>query len=395
MKHNLHSITRAVIVLATSASSAHATNGYFDYGYGTAAKGSGGAAVAFPQDALAAASNPAGLTGLADRVDTGLAVFLPDRSADIGPSHFDGNHADRFLIPDFALKRSLSPDLSWGFAVYGNGGMNTDYIVNPGFGSGHAGVDLSQLFVAPTLAWKSGVHSAGVSPVFAYQRFRAYGLQGFGITDEDYDNSYGGGVRIGYSLRATEDLTFGASYQSRILTTRFTRYDHLFAGHGNFDIPQNITVGLAWKPTDELTVALDVERIFYSSVDSVGNPLTAARLANGLGSNDGPGFGWKDVTVIKTGIAYQAGRHLTLRTGYNYGTQPVPAGQTYFNILAPGVVQHHLTAGATYQINTDVAVGAFYAHAFRQTVNGDGSAFAPANLSMSQDSFGLSVSWTL
>jgi long-chain fatty acid transport protein len=62
------------------------------------------------------------------------------------------------------------------------------------------------------------------------------------------------------------------------------------------------------------------------------------------------------------------------------------------------VVQHHLTAGATWRFNQNWELSAFYAHAFKQEVNGSGNYFGPptnANLSMSQDTFGLALGWIL
>jgi long-chain fatty acid transport protein len=133
-------------------------------------------------------------------------------------------------------------------------------------------------------------------------------------------------------------------------------------------------------------------------VKAVGNNLSAATFASGLGSNNGPGFGWRDVTAVKTGIAYDATKSLTLRVGYNYSTQPIPDNQTYFNILAPAVVQHHVTAGVTWRFNKNWEASAFYAHAFEQSVNGSGNYFGPpanANLKMSQDSVGIAIGWIL
>ena len=52
-----------------------ATAGYFQLGYGLKAKGLGGAAAAFPQDALVAATNPAGMVRLGNRLDAGLDWF--------------------------------------------------------------------------------------------------------------------------------------------------------------------------------------------------------------------------------------------------------------------------------------------------------------------------------
>jgi long-chain fatty acid transport protein len=381
---------------ALAAGRALATDGYFDYGYGIQAKGIGGAGVAFPQDSLAPAANPAGVAFLDNRLDVGLAYFQPDRSASLGPNNYDGNGKEQFYLPEIGFKHSLTTDYDFGLAVYGNGGMNTDYKNIPNFGSTHTGVDLSQLFIAPTLTYKLAEnHAIGIAPIIAYQRFKAYGLENFGITYHDYDNSYGGGVRLGYTGRLTDWLTVGVTYQSEIFTTRFKDYDHLFAEQGSFVIPSNFAVGLAVKPVKQVTFALDIEEILYSDINSVGDKLSSpGQLAN-LGQNNGPGFGWRDVTVIKTGIAYDATEQLTLRLGYNYSTQPIPDDQTTFNILAPGVVQHHVTAGATWRFNQHWEVTAFYAHAFKQEVNGDGSFSGAANLSMSQDTFGLAAGWIL
>lgn len=389
----------AVFGLAVlAASRSYATDGYFDYGYGTQAKGVGGAGVAYPQDSLAPASNPAGVAFLENRLDLGLTYFQPDRSASIGPNNFDGNGKEQFYVPEIGYKHSLSSNFDVGLAIYGNGGMNTDYKTPlPVFGTTHAGVDLVQLFIAPTLSYKLNEnHAIGIAPIIAYQRFKAYGLQNFGIADQGYDNSYGVGVRIGYTGRLTDWLTVGLTYQSQVFTTRFKEYEHLFAEQGSFDIPSNFAAGIALKPVKQVTFALDVEEILFSEINAVGNKLSPATLANGLGANNGPGFGWRDVTAIKTGIAYEPIEQLTLRAGYNYSTQPIPDNQTYFNILAPAVVQHHVTAGATWRFQKNWEVTAFYAHAFEQHVNGSGNfGGVNANLKMSQDTFGLALGWIL
>jgi len=362
------------------------------------AKGIGGAGVAFPQDALAPATNPAGAAFLDDQLDFGLSYFRPNRSADFNGGHFEGNGKENFFIPEIGAKYSLTSDLSLALAVYGNGGMNTDYAAPlfdtayPGTPS-NAGINLEQLFIAPTLAYKVAEgHAFGVSPIFAYQRFKATGLEEFGVASAGNDESYGGGVRVGYTGVLTDWLSVGATYQSRIYASRFDKYSGLFAGQGDFDIPSNFALGFAVHPIKPLTFAFDVERILYSQVNSVGNLLTPAN-SQSLGADSGPGFGWKDVTAIKTGIAYEVTDTLTLRVGYNYSTQPIRDSQTYFNILAPGVVQHHATAGVTWKFRENWDLSAFYAHAFEQKVSGDGPPFGVADLAMKQDSFGLSVGW--
>ena len=388
----------ALTLAALSAATAFATDGYFDYGYGIKAKGIGGAGVAFPQDALAPATNPAGAAFLDNRLDFGATYFRPDRSVTLGGTDYSGNDTESFIIPDLALKKSLTPDLAFDLAVYGNGGMNTDYAKPiPGFGTTPAGIDLTQLFIAPALAYKlTADHAFGFAPIFAYQRFKAHGLENFGVPNAGYDSSYGAGFRLGYTGNLTPWLSVGATYQSRIYSSPFDKYKGLFAEQGDFDTPSNFAVGLALRPTDRITVAFDVERILYSEVNSVGNGLSFPRLGNGLGATEGPGFGWRDVTAIKTGVAYAASDTLTLRVGYNHSTQPIAANQTYFNILAPGVVTDRATAGFTWKYAANWELSGFYAHALDQNVNGSGNAFGPgtdANLRMSQDSVGVSLGW--
>jgi long-chain fatty acid transport protein len=235
----------------------YTTDGYFDFGYDIKAKGMGGAGVTFPQDSLATAANPAGGAWLDNHFDLGVTHFQPDRSAAFGANAFDGKGKAHFIIPEAGFRQALTSDLSLGVAAYGNGSMNTDYGVT------HAGVDLSQLFLAPALAYKiTENHAVGRSPILARQSFKAYGLRNFGLADLGRDQSAGGGARIGYTGKLADWLMSGATCQSRIFTAPFSKYDQLFAEHGSCDVRQNVAFGLAIKPIKSLTFAVAVEEIF-------------------------------------------------------------------------------------------------------------------------------------
>jgi long-chain fatty acid transport protein len=121
-----------------------------------------------------------------------------------------------------------------------------------------------------------------------------------------------------------------------------------------------------------------------------------------LGSANGPGFGWQDVTVLKLGASHQISKDLTLRGGISFANQPVPDSETFFNTLAPGVIEKHLTLGATWAIGSGELTG-YYAHAFGQTVNGSASIPAgnpPAgfgggnvNVKLEENIIGISYGW--
>ena len=148
-----------------------------------------------------------------------------------------------------------------------------------------------------------------------------------------------------------------------------------------------------------MTLAGDVQRINYSKVASVGN-ASLSNLGNGLGADNGAGFGWKNVTAIKLGASYAYNNALTVRAGYNHSSQPIRSNETMFNILAPGVVQDHLTFGASWALSKQAELSLAYMHAFEQSVQGNGSVPNPygageVNLNMHQDSLGIAYGWKL
>lgn len=395
---------------------ASATNGYLSTGYGVKAQGIAGVGIALAQDGLAAATNPAGTAYTGNRADVGVTLFQPDRGANIGGNnagpgvslngHNDGNDSKRFLIPEIGYVRQLDAQWTAGVAVYANGGMNTDYGRNPfaAFGAtGAAGVNLEQLFVSPSLAYKLNAdHAVGLALNLAYQRFAAKGIQIFAgngasaapasFSDQGSDTATGWGLRIGYTGKFTPALTVGATYAGKTRMGRFDKYQGLFAQQGHFDVPANYGVGLAWQATPALTLAADVQRIEYSGVQAVGNPLLSSAR---FGSDNGPGFGWRDVTAVKLGASYELGPAWMVRGGYSHVSQPVPSSETLLNILAPGVVQDHLTLGAT--VRQGAGEWSFLlSHALSKTVSGAIPANfggGTASVHMAQNSVGIGYGW--
>lgn len=399
---------------------ANATNGYFSHGYGMKAKGMAGAGIALPQDSIAAATNPAGMVLLGNRADLGLDIFKPTRGSTITGGNlfgadgiYDGNGKSLFFIPEFGYNKMLNSDMSLGVSVYGNGGMNTQYDTNPfaAFGSsGTAGINLEQLFIAPTWAKKlNSQHSIGVALNLVYQTFSATGLQAFApmssnaaaLTDTGKDSSTGIGLRLGWTGELSPMLTMGATYQPKTKMSKFSKYAGLFAEQGGFDIPATYGLGISVKATPATTIAVDYQAIQYSGVRSVANTLSAG---GPLGADNGAGFGWEDVTVVKLGVSQVMSESLTVRGGYSHNSQPIPSSQTFFNILAPGVVQDHLTLGATWNLSKENELTVGYMHAFNKKINGSGSippgmppgmGGGEANIKMHENSIGVAYSWKM
>lgn len=399
------------IIGVAGAGLAQATDGYFSHGYGMKAKGRGGASTAMTTDTFGGANNPATMVWVGDRLDIGMDWFRPDREASRSGSaagvngSASGNDTKDFLIPEFGYNKLIRPDLSLGVSVYGNGGMNTDYragaiscagigglaSANLLCGPGSLGVDLSQLIIAPTAAMKINErHSFGISPLIAYQRFKADGLGGFAqissdpanLTGRGYDNAWGWGVRVGWLGKLSDTVSLGAAYSSKVRMGEFDKYRGLFAEQGAFDIPENYNLGVAWKASSAVTLAMDYQRINYSGVKAVGNPSNilgcTAAPPNGpgtglacLGASAGSiGFGWQDINIVKIGVEYAYSKNMTLRAGYNHSDNPIQARDVTFNILAPGVVRDHVTLGFTYGLDGGSEITMAYMHAFKKSVSG-------------------------
>jgi len=412
-----------VITLAGAlfARAGHSTNGYMSHGYGIASKGMAGAGMALPQDALSVFSNPAGLTRLDKRLDAELELFSPERwykanadfapppSPSVPPGKYKSDN-DLFLIPGFGINLPVGETDAIGIALAGQGGMNTEYdtatfanfAAPPGTpqnptgeftATEPTGVDLAQLALGITYARelpsfeKLGItrQSIGITPIAAVQRFKARGLQPFralsvspdSVTNNGYDYSYGGGVRVGWLASLLHDqLNVGVSYQSKLWMSDFGKYKGLFASGGDFDIPATVNAGLAFLLTPKLTVVADFRRIFYGDIKALSNPndipfdQIVANPDTRLGGSEGLGFGWRDIDVYSIGMQYQPNETWTLRAGYSDGDVPWENVNTLFNILAPATIETHASLGGSYRLDRRSSINFAYTHAFTNTVQG-------------------------
>jgi long-chain fatty acid transport protein len=418
-----------------------ATNGYFANGYGTKNKGLVGAGVALPQDAMIAATNPAGMVFVGERMDVGAAIFSPsprsyttvggtgltDGAAcgpfppgcpfEFGPGGGNGqsieSENDYFLIPHFGYNWMLDSDTSAGVTVYGNGGMNTEYkggsslhynplafttaqVTSGTYGDGTAGVNLEQLFINMSVARKSGANnSIGASLIAVYQTFEAKGLGLFApyssdptkLSNNGKDSATGFGFKIGAQGEIHPGVILAGSYQSKMSMTKFEDYSGLFAEQGDFDIPATWTLGLAWNTSPRSTLVFDIQTIYYSEVASVGNhisPLLTGQCNPGagpggsgvgpgcLGQTTGAGFGWDDMTIYKLGYQWSSGENASWiwRAGYSYGEQPIPTTEMEFNILAPAVIEQHVSFGFTNTLSSNSEWNFVVTHALEKSVTG-------------------------
>jgi long-chain fatty acid transport protein len=430
-----HALVLAFAFALVFPATVFATNGMNMIGYGAKATGMGGAGVAYPQDAMAVAYNPASMTEVGQiRFDGTLELFNPPRavrhvSSTLGQQSNDyttdvASRNNLFPIPAIGVVMSdpVTP-VALGMAIIG-AGLGTNYSQSTVDASGNCiknfynpcittvpykqvGVFLMQMQMLPSIAYRVDEHNSfGASLVIAMQTFRAFGLEAFGdlgfstsstnLTNRGNDWSFGGGYRLGYfGTFFNKHLNFGFNYAPQVNMQKFNEYSGLFAGHGEFDIPESYTAGFALKIGEKSHIAFDYERINWATVRSIGNKgpnpyvpgdlnpngicgvspsnpngLDSVSPSCSLGGDLGMGFGWNNQNVYKLGMDYQWSSTLTLRGGFNYAKSPIPSDQVLFNMLAPATTEKHITLGFTKTLDKDSDFTFTLMHAFRHTISG-------------------------
>lgn len=445
MKKLLQTASLAAI-LGFTGSAAYATEGMFGNGNGARQKALAGAGVADSRDATAQSLNPAGLVHVNNQLTISASLFSPHRKYSAGggstlnaalgninsaftPTGSFDSDQNMFIIPNMAWSYRLDgyalADVI-GFTLYGNGGMNTHYpdtapgsqlcstfaasgfpITGTGtFCNSLLGINYSQALFAMTMAKKlGGGISVGISPTIARQQIEidAGGLTAFGLANPPANffgysidpaalTGRGTDVSWGYGLRAGIEVDLGSvriglAGATKTYMSKFDKYRGLFEDQGRLDIPASTQIGVAVDVTPTLTLMADWRHIFYSDVPAIGNSSTLAASPSNLqfGQTGGPGFGWEDVDTFKFGIEWDATPNLTLRAGYSYNTQPVQSKDVMFNIIAPAVVQHHITAGAKVKLmeNLDLELTGMFAP--EGSVSGGELALAAGNFGLIGD----------
>ncbi len=410
--------------LATSvliSQQAAASEGYFQYAWGARHSALGGAGVADGKDATGQIINPANLMSLeGSEISLGMTLFSPRRKytgsdqpgfSSMGEVVSDSNY---FIIPNIAYSQRIDENSAWGLTVYGNGGMNTNFPAagrpSPDcpptggegiFCAGPLGVDLMQGFIAPSYARSFGNLSIGITPLLAFQRFKAEGLLAFSsfssdaanLSDNGHSWAFGVSVKIGATYNLSDQFRVAASFQPKTKMGKLKKYAGLFADQGGMDIPMNFVVGIAFDMSDDVTFMADVKKIYYSKVGSVGN---ATNIPLPFGATGGPGFGWADVMAYKAGIEWKQSNQLTLRAGISTNDNPIGPEDVMLNILAPGVVKTRFTGGFAYKTSDTSSLE--LSAAYVPTVSVTGPEAFPGNpghtIKVEMYQFALMLGWS-
>lgn len=399
---------------------ADASLGPYEHGAGIKSQAAGGISYALAEEATPISYNPALAASLEDRNDVGMSLFAPKPVGALEGNllgfdeRYEADGQKLYPIPQGGLVRRLGARWTAGVSLF-SAGLGPDYVRSPyqRFGGGRrASLTLVSSGASLVLAWRPhSDHALGFALNPGYQVINVTGLQfldnelpPFGASatpgrtsDQGYDGSLNVGATFGWHGLIAPNLAGGLSYRSKTWAQRHHEYRGLLPNRGSLELPAIWGGGLAWMPTQRLTLAFDFQRYEFESERALGNRFANLDRGNPLGTKNGPGFGFRNLDAYKFGVCWQAADKLSLRAGYINATEPTRSSETLFNILASINTTTHYTGGFTYAFDGWELSG-FGAYAPARKVEGENSiplrfGGGEANTEFGVRSYGFAVGW--
>ncbi|MFP8489830.1 OmpP1/FadL family transporter [Gracilimonas sp. Q87] len=363
---------------------AYSQVGHVMQGVGAFNMSMGGAATGQPLDISGALQwNPAAISSFDQQilnVDVGLFFSSPELNSTVPEFDQNGQPTGNYFSGTTADDRGISPmpavayvwaseksKHSFGLSVFGISGFGVTFpenMANPinmpqnmgGFG--HIESDYMLLQTGITYAYQlSDKFSIGVEPNFSLSSLElapnptASPSQTAGYPSTNKATATGYGAQVGLFFDSGSGFKSGIAYKTNVHFSDFEFENTYLDGSTstnsfNMDYPSIFSVGLGYS-ADVLDLALDYRFVNYENTDGFSESgwTNTASVA---------GFGWKNISVISTGIQYKGIDNLPLRLGYTYSSNPIDEELTFFNIPATAVIANAFQVGAGYNIGNKI-----------------------------------------
>ena len=330
------------------------------------------------------------LDGSSIYFNPGALSVMPDKfSFSFGASAISASTA--FRKNDTQIQEITNDGIGTPFYFYGAGKINDKLSVGLGiytpFGSGIdwgdkwqgryliQRISLKTFFFQPTVSYK--LHekiSIGAGLIYAYGTVKLN--QALPITNSNgadgqatLSGTTGGwGVNAGIYFQATDKLSFGLTYKSKIkMNLKNGKADFAvpaslasgFPSGNTFDasipLPGSFNGGVAYQASDKFLIGLDVNFIQWSAYDSLNFDFKSNTAQ--LPDSKNPRL-FKDVVIIRLGGQYAFTDKFTLRAGGYYDISPV--NDQYLNPETPDADRIGLSAGLSFKPTSKLSIDASF-----------------------------------
>jgi long-subunit fatty acid transport protein len=126
------------------------------------------------------------------------------------------------------------------------------------------------------------------------------------------------------------------------------------------DRPLTAQIGINYAATDTTHILADVGYIAYGSTS--GFEHSGFRADGSVA-----GLGWQDSYTFELGVQQALTSGVTLRVGYNYCSDPIPADMTFFNVGSPLHITQHISAGLSISVAPGTTIDVSYTRGLSHT----------------------------
>jgi long-chain fatty acid transport protein len=329
-------------------------------GVGVKALGMGGAFIALANDTTAVFYNPAGLAQLQQgiNVDTAFTYTSPKLNYTL-PNGEEQKAVEEEYPLFFGLSSGITHPLVFGFGMYSQYARTTDWFSDAANNFGPLKSEIVRVDYVPTIAYEiTSQLSLGAGFVISQTEEKwenpvpvVFNPLGMPIAFAQYSDEadgigYGGNVGILYKI--TPELNIGAVWRSEINTKLEGKAEVEGVGEDdyslNWDFPQSAGVGIAYKPLESLTIALDLNWTNWSDWKEVSYdyeddlpflPDTAHRIDA------------QDSIKVSIGTEFKPHEQVALRAGYRFDDNAIPDDTV--QPQCPDLRNHAFSIGGGYE----------------------------------------------
>ncbi|WP_028377485.1 OmpP1/FadL family transporter [Leeuwenhoekiella sp. MAR_2009_132] len=333
--------------------------------------------VAYVNSAEIAFFNPAGLVYLENKINVsagGFGVFSDVAWQNTSTGQYSSTDSPAgtpfYLYGSYALNERLS----LGLAIYTPYGSGVEWPTD--WAGSHLvnNIDLAAIYIQPLVSFKiSDKFSVGGGPIFVTGSVNFNRNADRTLTDLEGNRSNitvddsgvtNWGWSVGAMFNVSDNFTLGANYRSEIIlestegTATFANFPDspLVPANGDtsftasLPLPAELTVGATYE-REKWAFNVDYTRTYwdvYEDLDIVfGNGRESINPRN-----------YKNSSLYKFGVAYEASEKFSLRAGYYFDESPVRSG--YFAPETPRNDGNGFTAGLSYQVSNSFAIDASF-----------------------------------
>ncbi|WP_428041175.1 OmpP1/FadL family transporter [Candidatus Avelusimicrobium fimicolum] len=358
--------------------------GFALYEYSARGTAMGGATVANKAEPASLAVNPALITELdGTQAQLGLTVVTANAKTTVAGQQ-RGLKNDVWYLPNFYVTQKWSDQVSvglGGFSRYGLGGEYKNWETWAGSQLAYK-VKLETFSFTPTIAVKANdefsvamgleamligfTQNSTLRPGPAANA-TAYEISGSGV-------SWGGNFSFIYRPEWAEKWSLGAMYRTKVKQNLNGRI-HAGKEHttrnifdddakGAITLPDSLTAGVSFRPTDDLILEAGIVGTFWSAYDQILIEYSDRESTPTIHNKKD----YKDTYRLNLGAEYNLNPNWAVRAGYVFDKSPINKHE--MDTLVPVDDRHIASVGAGYH-NDTWSVDLSYSHIFAKNLSGN------------------------